>query len=248
MSCRLHPTSCPSSTSTHSEVRPQRHERSRPAPIATNRELGGDFLRRTDRSSPKRTAPHPTGYAQKPIIARTTGAEVPLTVLSFAPRATGFAQQQFTPRCFGTSAGSPNHEGPGDPDLSATCYLLLGHRLAGRLALRAGLRTLLAARHVIALHALGGTVLTSLFAQGTHLPGQRSLVFHQGHTRTARLQARQAVLFAVWAITTDETLPACTQALVAGLDATHFERRIQRGLGTDGRSTNGQQAGDQDTT
>lgn len=121
---------------------------------------------------------------------------------------------------------------PDDPTPACGRLNLLGHGLAGREALLAGLRTLLAAGHVTALQTLGGTVLARLGTQPTHRARQRRLVLHQSNARPARLQARQAVLLAVGAITSDEAFPTSTQALVARFDAILFERRIKCGLGS----------------
>ena len=116
---------------------------------------------------------------------------------------------------------------------------LLGHGFAGAHALLASLSTLLAAGHIAALQALGSTVLARLRTQLTHRPRQRSLILHQSNARPACLQAGQAVLLAVGAITTDEALPAGTQALVASLDAVFLEYGNQFRFGSDGRLRNG---------
>ncbi len=46
-------------------------------------DLARDFRRLRGHSATRKKAPHPTSYAQKPIVAGPTGAKVALTVLSF---------------------------------------------------------------------------------------------------------------------------------------------------------------------
>jgi hypothetical protein len=127
--------------------------------------------------------------------------------------------------------GSPGTMAPDDLTPRCGLHKLFCHRFAGRHALLASLSALLAAGHVTALQALGGTVLARLCAQPAHRARERSLVLHQRYACPARLQARQAVLLAVRAITTHEAFSACTQALVAGLDAVLLQCRVKRRLG-----------------